>query len=555
MNSPFRKDDMTQKKILDKIRPENRLSMDLICAIAHDEFDKVPSQLCTLIYDVAGLYEGRWPTHEACEVEYHNFGHALDVALATARMIAGWNKSHRDDQIPQEIFLFGMAAAVFHDAGYIKDKGDRQGHGGKYTFTHVERGMTIAENYLNNNDDWPQGAGQSVAKMISLTDYGKYINIREFFDDDPEGVMAKMVATADLIAQMADVFYLPRLKDLYAEFKEVYDYESMEKRAKQGTHIYESAQEMMNGVMDFYEKFVVPLLTKFGRMDQYLSDFFGGDRNPYLENIAANLTSQLMDSSGRWQKLGTILEDLGLVNPDQVQEALKKQREREISMPRATVPVRTLILPWVNSNFSKNCLGDILMEMGAISPASLSKGLLSQMLPEAVIKGLSRNELIKLVKTSFILQNICKGPWVLEQVTEMAKDMLGCEASSILLINSNTEETLIPLSSRLNKKSAPEKPIPTDKGLSGWVYSNERPAMVSDVLIDDRFDKEIDYVSGSEMKSILAVPLHVNGECIGVIEVMNKINDNFSEHDMHILIVLGNMIANSLLSVLCLHEA
>ncbi len=548
------KSSCSPNNIVEKIRPEYRVSIDLICAISYDTYGGISPLMCSLLYDAAGLYEGLWPTHEACEVEYHNFGHALDVSLATARMTAGWNKFHHDLPIPEDLFLFGIAAAIFHDAGYIKDKGDRKGRGGKYTFTHIERGMKIAENYLENSD-WPQGAGQVVAKIISLTDYKKKIDPDTLFNNGLECTMAKMVASSDLMAQMADVFYLPRLKDLYAEFKEVYDYESTEKLVKQGTQVYASAQEMMAGVMDFYEKFVVPLLEKFGRMDQYLSVYFGGNRNPYLENIAANLTSQLMDNRGRWQKLGTVLEDLGLVTPNQVEKALKRQQDIGKTIAEPSPPVRTRILPWIRSNFSGNCLGDILMEMGTISPASLIKGLLSQMLPEGLIKDLSRDELVELIKISFILPNICKGPWVLGQVTEMIKEMLGCEASSILIINSDSEETLISLPSEPGNIPATEKHVPTDKGLAGWVYRNERPAMVSDVLMDERFDREIDRHIGFEARSIVAVPLHVNGECIGVIEVINKIDDNFSEHDMHILIVLGNMISNSLISILCPHEA
>ena len=90
--------------------------MDLICSISHDLYGKISPQLCALLYDAAGLYQGLWPAYEACEVEYHNFGHALDVALATARMTAGWNKSHPDTPIPEALFLLGMAAVSGKDS-------------------------------------------------------------------------------------------------------------------------------------------------------------------------------------------------------------------------------------------------------------------------------------------------------------------------------------------------------------------------------------------------------------------------------------------------------
>lgn len=523
--------------------------IDLICKISKAEYKSVSPLLSRILYDVAALYEGLWPSHEACEVEYHTFSHAIEVALSTARMIGGWNKTHLDSKFTEDLFLCGIAAALFHDSGYIKDKGDKDGHGGKYTFKHVERSIDLAQNYLKNNK-WPKESTELVSRIISITEYQDNIDPAQLFDENHELVLGRMVATSDLIAQMADVNYMQRLKDLYAEFKEGYKFESAEVLEKRGTHIFNSVKEIMDGTIDFYENFVLPRLKIFGHMDQYLSAFFGGDRNLYLENIAANLSSHLMDKRGRWKKLGKILEDLGLIKCDQVNEALKIQKTKESSKNKSSAPIKKQILPWIKDNYKGNCLGDILMDMGAISSTALCKGLLSQMLPKELIDDLSRDELLNMVYVSMILQNISKGPWVLQQVMEMSKEILSCEASSILLTNPDTEEMLVSLPTGPKKDFLKGKLLPVDKGLGGWVYRNERPAIVADVLIDERFDKEIDLHIGFETRSIMAVPLHANGECVGVLEVINKKDDTFSQHDMRILIVIGNMIATSLAGVI-----
>lgn len=551
MEATDRKNTTTNKQIADNpTYSKHQNHIGLVREIAESEYNTASPLLSNLLFDVSALYEGLWPTHEACQVEYHTFGHAIDVALSTARMIAGWNKTHNDFSITEDVFLCAMAAAVFHDAGYIKDKGDQDGHGGKFTFNHVERSMNLAREYLKENN-WPSQAVDVVPRIISITEYQKNLDPVKLFNDKRKLAVARMVATSDLIAQMADVNYLQRLKYLFAEFKEGYEFESAETLAELGLHVFKSVKEIMDGTTDFYENFVVPRLKAFGHMDQYLNAFFGGGRNPYQENIAANLSAHLMDKRGRWKKLGVILEELGLISCDQVQKALKFQKQKGPASNKSPGPIKKQIIPWFENHYKGNCLGDILMDMGAISSASLCKGLLSQMLPQGLIEELSIRELRSLIQISILLQNIGKGPWILQEVMEMTKKTLACEASSVLLINPDTEDMLVSLPTGPKSDFLKGKSVPTDKGLGGWVYRNERSVIVSDVLVDERFDREVDLHIGFETRSVMAVPLHANGECIGVLEFINKENGKFSQHDMHLLIVLANMIATSLAGLIC----
>ena len=82
----------------------NQQTVGLILAIFRDEYGEIPPRLAALFSDVADLYAGRWPSHEACAVTYHNFSHALDVCLAAARMLSGWNKMEQAQPLGREIF-------------------------------------------------------------------------------------------------------------------------------------------------------------------------------------------------------------------------------------------------------------------------------------------------------------------------------------------------------------------------------------------------------------------------------------------------------------------
>lgn len=532
-------------------------TIDLLLAIVKEEYGRVPARLDRLIRDVADLYEGRWPTHEACEAPYHNFGHALDAALTVTRMAAGWNRSGNQPKFPEELFLCGIAAGFFHDSGYIKDKGDREGRGGKYTFTHVRRGMEMAARYLADTR-WPTSAQLLVPAMISLTDYRQEPDTESLFHEPLELAMARIIPTADLVAQMADTEYLPRLKDLFVEFKEVYEHEGAEHIRQLGAPVYKSAKELKDGVLQFYEDFVAPRLARYGHMDHYLTVFFGEGRNPYHENIAANLSSQLLDLRGQWRRLGDVLRGLGLASGEQINAALAAQQQKKyarFSSEHLLSAIKECLLPWMDRHSNGRCLGDILMDMNAISPSALAKGLLHQMMPESLLKGMDQQELIALVRISMLLHNICKGPWILHEALEMTNGLIGCEASSVLLAKPGTEEMLIALPTGPRGKALQGQAISVEMGLAGWVYRNGQPAIAANVLADARFDKAVDHCFDFETRSLLAVPLRVNGICIGVIEAVNKRDDKFTEHDMHVLTMLANMVSSALLNIIHEHLA
>ena len=531
----------------------NQLTVDLILAIASDEYGKIPPRLAALFSDVADLYAGRWPSHEACAVTYHNFSHALDVCLAAARMLSGWNKMEQAQSLNEKYFLLGMAAGLFHDAGYIKNKGDHAGSGGKFTLIHVGRGMEIAREYLTSNQ-WQPDEVEAVCRIISITDYTNLPDLAPLFADPKLKTMAQMVATADLVAQMADTDYVQRIDDLFAEFKEVYQFEKRADLVKKGTKVYKTVQEIKDGTIDFYEKFVVPTLGKLGRMDRYLTNFFGDGRNPYQENIAANLSGHLMDVRSQWRRLGDILTDLGLASDEQITSALARQQtlpgKKIDSQKSFNILLRECLLPWFAARFQEGrCLGDILMEMQAVEPKSLAKGLLAQMLPDSLYESLSPRELHFLLQAAILLQNICKGPWIMEVVLEMANEILDCEASSILIADLEEKEMRVALPTGPKKNILYGKGIAMDKGLSGWVYRNGQSARVSNASADARIDNGMDKNIGFVTRSILAVPLHVNGECIGAVEALNKSDDNFTIHDMNVLTILANMLANVMVGV------
>ncbi len=529
-----------------KIKNKYWITIEQICEVARQEYNHLPDNLVPILSDFVDLYAGRWPSHEACQVGYHNLDHALNVTLATARMIAGWNKKE-NKAASEDVFMIAMAAALFHDAGYIKDKGDTVGKGGKYTFNHVMRSMDMAKDYLIKKS-WPQHHSKVVPKIISQTSFFDELNLENLFSSNMHEIIARMVASADLMAQMADVDYLQRINDLYDEFEEGYRYEETDALATKGIQIFGSADDIMEGTLHFYEHFVIPRLQELGRMDRYLAAFFSDGRNPYQENIAANLSGQLMDNRTQWLRLGEILEKIGVVTSEQINKAIERQRKFGTSetLNDSSSTTSSRLMKWLGRKKNIHRLGEILLDMEAVNPEGLCQGLLHQMLPPDMLKTLSQREMFFLLQVSILLHNYQHGPRVFDRILEMTNELLDCEASSILLADPDASEIRTAFPAGPQGAVFSKRRLPLDKGLAGWVYRHGKPATVQNVDLDKRFDSEVDGATSFHTTSILAMPFHINGEWIGVFEMLNKRESKFTEHDMDILTILVNIIGSVL---------
>ncbi len=529
---------------------KDSIKIEQILAIIKDEYPEWQTKLQKLFADGQDLFAGVWPEYQACRTGYHTLGHSLDVALATARMAAGWNRTNLADGIPPRIFAAGLAAALFHDAGYIKDRNDPEGKGGKYTFSHVRRSMEMARSYLAANNRPAEFIELSV-DIIAITDFNKPLDLSRF-TDIKKGIMARMVAAADLVAQMADVDYLNSLKELYVEFQEAYKFSDPDKLKKNNIKVYKSFSDLLNGTISFYQNFVLPRLEELGRMEQYLVPFFGNGRNPYQENIAANLSAHFFSKRLHWRRLGEILEELGLVSPDHIQEALSRQAaENRDNPPRPPQHPRKRLLSWLLQNRLNNrCLGDILIEMGVVNAALLRKGLLAQIFPSQYSRNLDCNEYLSLLQITVMLQNTRQDAWVLDEIMAMITEITHCRRSCLFLIHPEENKLLVVAGSPTKEKEGGDysQEIPLDKGLPGWVFQHGRPAIIHGPQQNDSqaglLAPAVDNLETHD--AIMAVPLHIMGEFIGVIELSGKKNGSFADHELDFMIILANILATSL---------
>ena len=86
------------------------------------------------------LFAGEVDGFHGVDTVYHDRQHTLDVVLAMARLLVGYEKTAAPDaRLGYERAAMGLVTAVFHDAGYIREVGDTIRNGAEYTRSHVTR--------------------------------------------------------------------------------------------------------------------------------------------------------------------------------------------------------------------------------------------------------------------------------------------------------------------------------------------------------------------------------------------------------------------------------
>jgi hypothetical protein len=221
----------------------------------------------------AKLFTGSFPGYRACNTEYHDYCHSLEVFSACSRLIDGAILSGLG--VAESTAVDILVAALLHDSGYIQASDDLSGTGAKYTRSHVDRSAAFAVGQAGAFGLEPDRA-QRLARLILGTDLARPWEGLEL-RDEAERLDAVILAAADLLGQMADRAYLEKLLFLYFEFREA------------GIAGYATAFDILKKTAGFYKGTVArldgPLGAASGFARAHFAARYGVDRDLYREAI------------------------------------------------------------------------------------------------------------------------------------------------------------------------------------------------------------------------------------------------------------------------------
>jgi Nif-specific regulatory protein len=133
---------------------------------------------------------------------------------------------------------------------------------------------------------------------------------------------------------------------------------------------------------------------------------------------------------------------------------------------------------------------------------------------------------------------------LLTRIIESATRLCEGEASSLLLVDRETGELHFDVILGSNSTEAKQYTIKLGEGLPGWVAAHNKSIIANDVESDQRYDRTFSKKIGHTTKSMMAVPMRIKDECIGVIELSNKKNGKiFTQDDLEWLEIFANQAA------------
>lgn len=125
---------------------------------------------------------------------------------------------------------------------------------------------------------------------------------------------------------------------------------------------------------------------------------------------------------------------------------------------------------------------------------------------------------------------------LLQSIVEAAARIFGAGASSIALVDEESQELEFKVAYNVHDKDVVGMRIPIDKGIAGYVAMTGQPLAISNVEQDARFNLEFAKETGYVPNSILAMPLLFGEKVIGVMEILDKIDSpSFGLQDMKLL--------------------
>ncbi len=232
---------------------------------------------------VEGMFMGRYPGYLPMDTSYHDIDHTFQTALCLSCLLVFRQAYEAEPAITEEDFDLALIAILLHDTGYLKEYGDSDGTGAKYTHVHEERSCRHARTYLEQQD-WPPERIEAAQRLICCT--GPKAKIEDIaFASERERLLGQAVCTADFVGQLSDRFYIEKLPNLFNEFAESFEHQGIARE----DWPYQSFTELLRKTPAFYRDFVTPRMSQeCGNLWHYLVNPTTGV-NDYLVAIEHNI--------------------------------------------------------------------------------------------------------------------------------------------------------------------------------------------------------------------------------------------------------------------------
>lgn len=133
---------------------------------------------------------------------------------------------------------------------------------------------------------------------------------------------------------------------------------------------------------------------------------------------------------------------------------------------------------------------------------------------------------------------------ILNIIMENVSKLLRPKNWSLLMVDEEKDELFFEIAVGDGSEKIKGLRLKIGEGVAGFVAKTGQSLLIPNVYEDPRWTRKVDSISQFKTKSIICVPLMSKGKVLGVIELINKLEEHtFDNNDMTLLITLADYAA------------
>lgn len=146
-------------------------------------------------------------------------------------------------------------------------------------------------------------------------------------------------------------------------------------------------------------------------------------------------------------------------------------------------------------------------------------------------------------KYSVINSNILDPDSLLNSLLESVQNLVNCEAAHLLLARRETQDFKFAICLGINNTEV-KKIIVGRDSIAGWIAERNESVIINDVSSDPRFNSKLQDKINYTIRNLIGFPLMIEGNCFGVVEVVNKLGGlDFTDDDIALVEIFCNQAA------------
>ena len=174
---------------------------------------------------------------------------------------------------------------------------------------------------------------------------------------------------------------------------------------------------------------------------------------------------------------------------------------------------------------------------------ALSLAIERNRLSESVVKRNKELDSIKQIGSALASSTFDMNQ-VLKYTMDMIQVIMNVEAGTLYLVKKNELEFAAGFNIELESlKDLKKLRLKMGQGIAGYVAARGESIIINDTIKSPQFAPETDKTTGFKTLSALCVPMISQGKAIGVLEVLNKINGDFSPSDEDLLRSIASSVS------------